>query len=115
MPAVSVQWQLQPPAGLPAPLNAQGQTLPMTSALSVPAASGALADVADAIDAARIQLNEMTTSWKAAVGKEEERALALKRSQEGDARQAPKAVSAGAEAGDEEEDEEEDEEDGDDQ
>lgn len=114
MPAITAQWQLQPPAGLPAPLNAQGQAWPTTSTLSVPAASPALADVADAIDAARAQLNEMTTSWKTAVGKEEEAALAIKRAQEdADARQKPKTVSTGADAGEDEEDEEE--EDGEDQ
>ncbi len=122
MPEVKAQWSFNLPSGIAGPLGSDGQPLPASSSVAIPAQSMALGDVAGALDQLKHELSVLTTTWRDVVGKQEEKVVQERRAAQeaahgGRKRRAKKArePAAGAEEEDEEDEEEEEEEDEDDQ
>lgn len=76
MGEVKVEWSFRLPEGISVPISSSdGKALPSQSQLSIPVRSQSMGHVADAIDMARDQINAVTTAWRDAVGKQEEKIL----------------------------------------
>lgn len=75
MGEVKVQWSFRLPEGASPPITGEGKALPSQSQLSIPVQSHSLGHIADAIDQAKAQINALTTGWRDAVGKQEEKMI----------------------------------------